>query len=363
MNLESRHTSEFDRLMNYEAPPSQQSAPRQHNMGQQQRRRSLVRSNFKPVKSKPNTFCTCCSLCGCGGCGYVCIQPDEIMALERCGAYKGVRKQGCHVLGCDWCNRTLNIQKVTTRVQETELESITKTKDNVFVNITIAVQLEIAIDRTYEAIYKLEDPVGQIESYVADVIRGKVPRLMLDELFDTKDEIVNEVKQRLDANLEAFGYRIIQVLITDLSPDDKVRYAMNEIDAQRRMRSAAEAKGEALKILVVKSAEGDAESLFLQGQGTARQRTAIVDGLKDCIGGEDMQDPQHVQNLVLMTQYFDTLSAISNAPNTTIFMPHTVGYLAQTHQEINDGIFKDGAQPSEKKSDGSASSASKIKNI
>merc|ERR1719321_2465741 len=102
---------------------------------------------------------------------------------------------------------------------------------------------------------------------------------------------------------------------------------MNEIDASRRMRDAAFDKAEAEKVVKVKQAEGDAESLFLNGQGIARQRTAIVDGLKECVGGPELNDPKNVQKLVLTCQYFDTLKEMSNAPNTTIYMPHTVGNL------------------------------------
>merc|ERR1719284_1923074 len=115
------------------------------------------------------------------------------------------------------------------------------------------------------------------------------------------------VKERLAKSMGEYGYLIHQVLVTDLSPDDKVRHAMNEIDANRRLRIAATEKAEAEKVLKVKAAEADAESKFLQGQGVARQRTAIVEGLKHAVGGNTEMDPKTVQELLLITQYFDTL--------------------------------------------------------
>merc|ERR1712100_732685 len=123
-----------------------------------------------------------------------------------------------------------------------------------------------------------------------------------------------------------YGYMINQVLVTDLQPDDKVRMAMNEIDANRRLRVAATEKAEADKVLKVKAAEADAESKFLQGQGVARQRTAIVKGLKSAVGGgEASMDPKTVQELLLITQYFDTLEHLAQGNATTVFMPHSVG--------------------------------------
>lgn len=216
----------------------------------------------------------------------------------------------------------------------------TKTKDNVFVKVITAVQVEVVPEKAYEAIYRLTDPSNQIDSYVSDVIRGQVPAMKLDDLFESKDEIAQAVKDRLSKSMGEYGYLIHQVLITDLRPDDKVRAAMNEIDANRRLRVAATEKAEAEKVLKVKAAEADAESKFLQGQGVARQRTAIVEGLKHAVGGDTEMSPQTVQELLLITQYFDTLERLAHGQATTVFMPHTVGNLANIADDIRNGTMQ-----------------------
>merc|ERR1719389_788675 len=81
----------------------------------------------------------------------------------------------------------------------------------------------------------------------------------------------------------SFGYSIIKALVTDISPDARVKMSMNEINASRRLREAAKEKAEADKIVQVKAAEADAESKYLSGVGVARQRQAIVGGLQDSI--------------------------------------------------------------------------------
>lgn len=217
----------------------------------------------------------------------------------------------------------------------------TKTQDNVFVKVCVAVQVEPVAEKAYEAIYRLSNPQGQIDSYVSDVIRGQVPTLKLDALFESKDEIAQAVKERLCKSMGEYGYLIHQVLVTDLRPDDKVRHAMNEIDANRRLRVAAAEKAEAEKVLKVKAAEADAESKFLQGQGVARQRTAIVEGLKHAVGGSHGEmDPKTVQELLLITQYFDTLERLAHGNATTVFMPHTVGNLASIADDIRNGTMQ-----------------------
>merc|ERR1719181_2056575 len=216
----------------------------------------------------------------------------------------------------------------------------TKTKDNVFVKVIVAVQVEPVAEKAYEAIYRLTNPSQQIDSYVSDVVRGQVPALKLDDLFESKDDIALAVKERLSKDMGEYGYLIHQVLVTDLRPDDKVRHAMNEIDANRRLRVAATEKAEADKVLKVKAAEAEAESKFLQGQGVARQRGAIVEGLRRAVGGDTPMEAKTVQELLLITQYFDTLERLAAGNATTVFMPHSVGNLASIADDTRNGTMQ-----------------------
>lgn len=51
--------------------------------------------------------------------------------------------------------------------------------------------------------------------------------------------------------------------VTDIEPDQKVRAAMNEINAAQRMRMAAKEKAEADRVMVVTRAQGRPHSLPL----------------------------------------------------------------------------------------------------
>lgn len=75
--------------------------------------------------------------------------------------------------------------------------------------------------------------------------------------------------------------KILQTLITDLDPDQRVKNAMNEINSSKRLKFAVAERAEGDKILQVKSAEAGAEALYLSGVGVSRQRKAIVDGLRE----------------------------------------------------------------------------------
>jgi len=233
---------------------------------------------------------------------------------------------------------------VSLRVNQIALTMETKTKDNVFVTIPISVQNRVRPEKAFDAFYKLSDPVAQIKSYVEQVILGHVPSMTLDEVFASQSSIALAVKQELDSDMSAFGYEIVNVLVTDIVPDAKVKSAMNDINAAQREQVAASARGEADKILVVKKAEAEAESKALQGQGIANQRKAIVEGLQSSI--EQFQKAvegttsRDVMQLVLVTQYFDTLKSIGESDKTnTLFLTHSPGAVREVSDEILNSML------------------------
>lgn len=236
------------------------------------------------------------------------------------------------------------VAKVDLRVQQLDVKMETKTKDNVFVQIPVSVQYHVLADRVVEAYYKLSDPREQIGSFVFNVILGHVPKMNLDEAFERQNDIALVVKQELDGVMEGFGYSIVKALVTDILPDPKVKAAMNDINAARREQEAANARGEADKILKMKQAEAEAMSKQLQGEGIANQRKAIIDGLRESVelfkAGVEGTTAHDVVTLVLLTQYFDTLKDIGAAGHSnTILMPHSPGSLTEVFDQIRNAVI------------------------
>jgi regulator of protease activity HflC (stomatin/prohibitin superfamily) len=232
---------------------------------------------------------------------------------------------------------------VSLRVNQITLTMETKTKDNVFVTIPISVQNRVRPEKAFDAFYKLSDPKAQIQSYVEQVILGHVPGMTLDEVFASQSSIAAAVKQELDADMATFGYEIVNVLVTDIVPDQKVKSAMNDINAAQREQVAANARGEAEKILVVKKAEAEAESKALQGQGIANQRKAIIEGLQVSIEQfqkvVDGASSKDVMQLVMVTQYFDTLKSIGESDKTnTLFLSHSPGSVKEVSEQIMESM-------------------------
>ena len=173
-----------------------------------------------------------------------------------------------------------------------------------------------------DAFYKLDNPGDQITSFIFDVVRAEVPKLILDDVFLKKDDIAVAVKSELQDAMSEYGYQIIKTLVTDIDPDAQVKEAMNRINASEREKVAAQFEGEAQKILIVEKAKAEAESKRLQGQGIADQRREIARGLEDSVkvlNGVDINS-QEASALIVVTQHYDTLQSVGAEANSNLIL-------------------------------------------
>ncbi|MBP9761762.1 SPFH domain-containing protein [Candidatus Saccharibacteria bacterium] len=273
--------------------------------------------------------------------GLFTVRQQTVAIVERFGRFKKASRAGLNfkIPLIDQIAGRVNL-----RVQQLDVQVETKTKDNVFVFVIVSVQYFVPPEKVVDAFYKLQNPQEQITAYVFDTVRARVPAVNLDQLFEMKDDIATAVKAELDSVMDDFGYGIVKALVTDINPDEKVKVSMNEINAAQRLREAAIQQAEADKIRVVKAAEGEAESKALQGQGIANQRKAIIEGLKEsvenfssAVNGVNSQD---VMNLVMMTQYFDTIKELGlSGKNSTILIPHGPGGMTDMSDQIRNAMI------------------------
>ncbi|KAI9381177.1 hypothetical protein POPTR_015G065001v4 [Populus trichocarpa] len=210
---------------------------------------------------------------------FCCVQVDQSTFEEELDA-------GCHCL--PWfLGSQLAGHLSTLRLQQMGVRCETK-KDNVFVNIA-SIQYRALADKVSDAFYKLSNS-NPGRCYVC------------------------------------YGYVIVQTLIVDIEPDEHVKRAMNEINAEL-------------------GPGGEAEAKYLSGLGIARQRQAIVDGLRESVLGFSENMPgttaKDVMDMVLVTQYFDTMKKIGAASKSSaIFFPHGPGDIRDVATQIQDGLLQ-----------------------
>ena len=251
------------------------------------------------------------------------VKQQSAAVVERFGKFTSVRQSGLQIK-IPIVDRVAG--RLSLRVQQLDVVVETKTKDDVFVKIKVSVQFMVIKDKVYDAFYKLDYPHDQITSYVFDVVRAEVPKMILDDVFEKKDDVAIAVKGELNEAMKNYGFDIIKTLVTDIDPDSQVKESMNRINASEREKVAAQFEGDAQRILIVERAKAEAESKRLQGQGIADQRREIARGLEDSVkvlNGVDINS-QEASALIVVTQHYDTLQSVGSASNSNlILMPNS----------------------------------------
>lgn len=251
------------------------------------------------------------------------VKQQTIAIIERLGKFQSIRNAGLQfkIPFVDSIAGKLNL-----KIQQLDVMVETKTKDDVFVKMKISVQFQVMQEGVYDAFYKLQNPYSQITSYVFDVVRAEVPKLRLDDVFERKDDIAIAVKGELQEAMQSYGYSIVKTLVTDIDPDEQVKQAMNRINSAEREKLAAEYEAEAERIKIVAKAKAEAESKQLQGRGIADQRREIAKGLEESVKALNNVDinSQEASALILVTQHYDTLSAIgASTKSNLILLPNS----------------------------------------
>ncbi|CAE7460439.1 HIR1 [Symbiodinium pilosum] len=212
---------------------------------------------------------------------------------------------------------------VSLAVEQLTCRSDCKTKDNVTVCVVTAVQYRIVKDMVKVAVFDIASPHAQIRAEVDNVLRSTLPTMTLDESYEAKEKMVAEILEAVKAAMAQYGYEMINVLITDIQPEQSVLNAMNEINASRRQREAAFEKGEAEKLLKIKASEADAEAKRLAGVGMANMRAAMAQGFQDSMKfmKDSGMNEQEAMHMMIMTQYLDTLKEFAGS-HGSIVVPH-----------------------------------------
>ena len=122
------------------------------------------------------------------------VKQQTAVVVERFGKFLSIRQSGLH-LKIPLIDRIAG--RVNLKIQQLDVIIETKTKDNVFVKLKVSVQFMVIKETVYDAFYKLEYPHDQITSYVFDVVRAEVPKLipiLFESLYLYWEKAVIEMK-------------------------------------------------------------------------------------------------------------------------------------------------------------------------
>jgi regulator of protease activity HflC (stomatin/prohibitin superfamily) len=177
---------------------------------------------------------------------------------------------------------------------------------------------------------------GSVRSFVATKKQADI--LLL------RREIVESVKGQLDANLEAWGYHLIDLQMNDITFDEEIMKSMAQVVASNNLKAAAENQGQALLITKTKqaeaegnaikiSAEAERQAAQLRGQGVALFREEVARGMSKA--AEEMRGSGLDTSVILFSMWTDAIKHFAeNGKGNVIFLDGSSDNMRRTMQEM-----------------------------
>lgn len=211
--------------------------------------------------------------------------------------------------------------KVGTDLMQAEERLDTKTKDDLFVKLPIAIQYEV--NDTPKFYFENRNAVDNMKKAVSAAVRTATSTKDFQELYSDRDEVSAHVIDQIKGTVEEYGINLRRIIIDEPTAPQEVQSAFNEVRASERMMEASKNKAASHKIEVVAHAEAEKEADRLRGEGKALFRKALFDQY-----GEQMEtvigkgaSREEALSVMLDTMRQDTMRDIGQQGNMVIVTP------------------------------------------
>ena len=255
------------------------------------------------------------------------VRQQHVAVIERLGRFHGFAGPGLHF-------RVPFVDRVFYIDLKTEDEHMTfdaKTSDNVTIELDVSIQYHVDSSNmeqheasgVYKSYYMLQDPVAQMQDYLADALRSQIPNRTLDEVFSEKDAIAHAIDEVVAHKMLEYGYVLVTTLITRIKLPLEVQESMNHIIASKNNLESATNDANAARAKTVIAAQAKAEAMAAEGKGIADQRIAIARGIKDSIDviqGSNLT-AEEANRLFEFTQWVDMMRGFAEKGSSSVVLP------------------------------------------
>jgi regulator of protease activity HflC (stomatin/prohibitin superfamily) len=250
---------------------------------------------------------------------FVTVGQSTVAVVTSFGKYKRLMHPGLNL-------KLPVVEKIHSRIkvqnQAVELQFQATTIDQANVNFSTMVLYTVA-DASEETIvrvaFKFLDLQNFMQALVRSIegtIRSYVATKRQAEILGLRTEIVQHVKEELDAQLAEWGYHLLDLQVNDMSFGASITQSMERVVASNNERVAAENEGAALLIRETKRAEAEGaaikiaasaemEAARLRGQGVAAFRREVAQGMAEA--AKAMEDAHLDPSFVLFAMWTEAI--------------------------------------------------------
>ena len=161
------------------------------------------------------------------------------------------------VTGRPWPLQTI-AAKVGTDLQQVQETLASKTKDDLFVELPIAIQYEVNDPAKF--FFENRNAVDNMKKAVSAAVRTSTSGKDFQDLYSDRDEISGHVIEQIKPIVDEYGINLRRIIIDEPTAPEEVETAFNEVRASERLKEAAKNKAEAHKIELVARAEAEKQA-------------------------------------------------------------------------------------------------------
>jgi regulator of protease activity HflC (stomatin/prohibitin superfamily) len=223
------------------------------------------------------------------------VQQGTIGVVTIFGKYRRILHPGLNLV-IPFIENLFKRVSTQNRSVELEFQAVTIDQANVYFKTMVLFSVMDAEEETIKKVaFKFIDERNLMQALIRTIegsIRSFVATKKQAEVLSLRREIVEHVKDQIDANLEAWGYHLQDLQVNDITFDEAVMRSMSQVVASNNLKAAAENEGQALLITKTKAAEAEGnaikiaaaaerEAAQLRGQGVALFRQEVAKGLNN----------------------------------------------------------------------------------
>ncbi len=279
--------------------------------------------------------------------GLFTVNQGTIAVITRFGKYVGIRRPGLR-LKIPFIDQVYKRVSIQNRSVELEFQAVTVDQANVYFKSMLLYSVQNEQEETIQKVaFKFISDRDLMQALVRTIegnIRAFVATIKQSEILGQRRDIVEFVKENVDANLEEWGYHLQDLQINDITFDQAVMESMSKVVASNNLKAAAENEGQALLITKTKAAEADGNAIKiaaeaerlaaqLRGQGVALFREEVAKGMSQA--AEQMKQANLDTNVILFSMWTEAIKNFAEyGKGNVIFLDGSSEGMEKTMRQI-----------------------------
>lgn len=279
--------------------------------------------------------------------GLYTVNQGYIAVITMFGRYQRIARPGLR-LKIPWIEQVFKKISIQNRSVELEFQAVTQDQANVYFKSMLLFAVQNEAEETIKKVaFKFISDRDLMQALIKTIegnVRSFVATKKQAEVLGLRREIVQYVKDEVDASLEAWGYHLQDLQINDITFDKMILESMSKVVASNNLKAAAENEGQALLITKTKSAEAEGnaikisaeaerEAAKLRGQGIALFREEVAKGMSSA--AEELRQANLDTNFILFSMWTEAIKNFAEyGKGNVIFLDGSTQGMEKTMREF-----------------------------